>query len=197
MIRLHVLNSLLSKGVKFLAGSGSNNSQVIKNGFTLIELLVVFTVTAILAGIGVASFVTYSRSEQISQNAANVKQLISQAKFNSLSVVKTSTNDQGVRISCGSQSLVGYSVDFVKPDKVILTQVCDEIDPPDKTIRTLKLSAGISISDVTAPQTNCSKIIFGSLDTNVSGVPCAIKLTGLGNNTKVVGVDLQGNATIE
>ena len=71
-------------------------------GFTIIELLVVFTIIALTAGIGFVSLASYSRSQALTQAAANIKQSIDTARFNALSNVKTSSCIQ----------LVSYSVRF-------------------------------------------------------------------------------------
>lgn len=171
-----------------------NLEKPLNSGFTLIEILVVFTVVAILAGIGIASFVSYSRSEELNQSASNIRLLVNEAKFNSLSVVKTATNDSGTSIACGTASLIGYNVSVILPDTITLTQVCDEITPPDRRIKTIVLPSGITIVSA-IPATDCTTVGFGSLSSLASGVPCDIKLSGYGS-TKTVSIDASGNASV-
>lgn len=171
------------------------NSQLpTQKGFTLIEIMVVFTIATILAGIGIASFVSYSRSEQVNQTAGNIKLLINEAKFNSLSVVKTAANESGTKISCGDKSLVGYQIDVIEPDKIVMTQICNEVTPPDRTIKTITLPTGVSIIGA-APSTNCSQILFSGLSANVTGTPCAVKISGY-QMSKTISVDLRGNTSV-
>jgi Tfp pilus assembly protein PilE len=163
-------------------------------GLTLIEILVVFTVASILAGIGIASFVTYSRSQQINQSASNIKLLVNEAKFNSLSVVKSATNEQGQEISCGAQSLVGYRIDVVSQSQITLTQVCDEVTPPNRTLKTLTLPDNVVVTSA-LPSQDCLQILFSSLTSAASGVPCSIEISGFGQ-AKTVEVDTAGNASV-
>lgn len=166
----------------------------INSGLTLIEILVVFTVASILAGIGIASFATYSRSQQISQSASDIRLLVNEAKFNSLSVVKTATNAQGQTIACGSQSLVGYALTVVLPNQIVLTQVCDEITPPNRDIKTVTLPDNITITSA-LPSPDCTQILFSSLSASATGVPCNIEISGFGQ-IKTITIDAAGNASI-
>jgi prepilin-type N-terminal cleavage/methylation domain-containing protein len=78
-------------------------------GFTLIELVVVFTVMAILSTIGVASFVSYSRSQELDQTTNDLVQDLNTAKSLSASQLKT-TKKNGATLQCSSQTLYGYGV---------------------------------------------------------------------------------------
>jgi len=76
-------------------------------GFTLIELIIVFSVIAILALFGIASFVNYSKVQAITNDANNIVALINTAKSNAVSQVKPS--------SCsGAKVLQGYIVELNK-----------------------------------------------------------------------------------
>lgn len=165
-----------------------------QTGFTLIEILVVFTIVAILAGIGIASFVSYSRSQQVNQSAGDIKLLVNHAKFNALSVVKSAPNQSGTIISCQAASLIGYTIDVILPDRIVLTQVCDEVTPPNRSIETITLPSGISIVSA-LPTADCSKVTFNSLSAVVSGTPCAIKISGY-SQQKTIMIDSQGNTSI-
>lgn len=166
----------------------------IDSGFTIIEILVVFTVVSILAGIGIASFASYSRSQQVIQSASNIKLIINEARFNSLNVVKSAVNDQGQTISCASASLLGYTIDAISPDRIVLTQICDEVSPPNRTIKTLTLPDNVEITSA-IPATDCSRILFNSLSSTAQGIPCSIEITGYGQ-VKTVVVDAAGNASV-
>lgn len=85
----------------------NNQWSLIKSemGFTLIELIVVFTLFTILSGVGVASFVTYSRSQGVDNSMKELKTTLYTARSRSLSQLKD--------VSCGSNvnlQLLGYEV---------------------------------------------------------------------------------------
>lgn len=158
-------------------------------GYTLIELLVVFSVVAILSGIGIASLISYGRGQQINQSASDIKLLISQARFNSLSAVKTVRNLQGMQVSCGTSPLAGYAITVVGGDTLSLSQECITESPND--IQRLLMAENISF----ATSTTCNRIFFDSLTTRASGVPCNIVIEGYGQ-TKTIAVDAIGNVSI-
>jgi prepilin-type N-terminal cleavage/methylation domain-containing protein len=81
-----------------------------QKGFTLIELIVVFTVMAILSTIGVASFVSYSRSQALNQTTSDLVQTLNTAKSLSASQLKTLSKN-GKSWGCQTfQTLSGYGV---------------------------------------------------------------------------------------
>lgn len=164
-----------------------------ENGFTLIELLVVFSIVAILSGIGFAAFVSYSRAQQVIQSANNVKLFINEAKFNSLSTVKTVTSKSGAQLTCVGE-LIGYRVNVVGSDQLLITQVCNEVTPPNRLIKTLTLPKGVSITSA-SPLANCSQITFGSLSAIATGTPCYINISGEGPDRQI-SVDARGNVAI-
>ncbi len=167
--------------------------QTSSSGFTIIELLVVFTVMAILGGIGVASFVSYSRSQQVNQTANNLKLLINEAKFNSLSVVKTAKSEDGSSATCGGEVLLGYTVSVIGNSALQLSQECESIG--SSVLKTITLPSGLSFVSVT-PATNCSQIQFGSLSSVASGVPCSLRVSGFGQS-KTISVDAIGNTSLQ
>jgi len=59
-----------------------------KYGFTLIELVVVFSIMAVLATVGVASFVSYSRQQTLQQAANDLVATLNSAKAKAVSQVK-------------------------------------------------------------------------------------------------------------
>lgn len=161
-------------------------------GFTIIELLVVFAVIAILAGIGVASFVSYSRSQQVNQTANNLKLLINEAKFNSLSVVKSTKSEDGTIASCGSNVLLGYSVSVINSNQLRLIQECEG---DSSIIKTVTLPSGLTVVSA-QPSQNCVDVRFGSLSSSVTGVPCSIRVSGFGQ-VKTISVDAVGNTSVQ
>ena len=160
-------------------------------GFTLIELLVVFSLVAILSGIGIVSFSNYNKIQQLSQSANNVRLLINQARFNSLSVVKKSNDSSGISQNCGSQPLIGYYVEvFSATSELRLYLDCNNLPPA--LIKTIALQKNLSID----PNTTCTKIRFNSLSAMPSGVPCDIVVTGYGQE-KTISIDSGGNTSIQ
>lgn len=160
-----------------------------KNGFTLIELLVVFSVVAILAGIGIAAFVEYSRSQQVNQTANNIKLLLNEAKFNSLSSVKTAKSENGEE-SCGSNTLIGYTIVVAGNDQVKLNQVCENSGTAE--LKSINLPSSLVIN----ASSTCIQVGFDSLSSTVRGTPCSIVITGYGQS-KTLLIDVQGNVSIQ
>jgi prepilin-type N-terminal cleavage/methylation domain-containing protein len=85
-----------------------------QKGFTLIELIVVFTVMAILATIGTASLVSYSRTQTLNQATSDLVQTLNTAKSLSASQVKTINKNNSGSKGCitNDQILNGYGVMF-------------------------------------------------------------------------------------
>lgn len=165
----------------------SLNSQ---SGFTLIEILVVFSIVAILAGIGMASFASYSRSQRLIQSANNIKLLVSEARFNSLSSVKTNKDQNGNTVTCGSESLVGYSLDILGSNQIELDLQCVNLSP--MLVKLLTMPSGYTFGN----STSCTQIHFDSLTATGGGLPCKIELTGFGQ-TKTLTIDAAGNTAIQ
>ena len=89
-----------------------------QKGFTLIELIVVFSVMSILALIGIAGFVTYSRIQALNNAVADIKTLLSSARSYTSSQVST---------TCPSgQTFTGYQVRFCTTYSGNTKQVCGQ-----------------------------------------------------------------------
>jgi len=76
----------------------------IQKGFTLIELVVVVTIMMILGTTGIASFVTFSRSQELNTATQNLVTIMQLAKASATSQVKP------VSSLCNSGTLDGYAV---------------------------------------------------------------------------------------
>ena len=59
-------------------------------GFTLIELIVVFSIITLLSAIGIASFVTYSRSQNVDTSMKDFKSMLFTARSRALSQLRDS-----------------------------------------------------------------------------------------------------------
>ncbi len=166
-----------------------------QTGFTIIELLVVFALIAILSGIGIASFVSYSRSQELNQVSNDIKLLITQAKFNSLNVVRSVRTESGTTIACGSnESLSGYSVGVVGTTRLELRQICTVAG--SRLVKSIALPQNISFAGA-SPATSCTLITFGSLSASVSGVPCVLRVVGFGGQIKTLTIDAIGNVALQ
>ena len=159
-------------------------------GFTLIEILVVFSIVAVLSGIGIASFASYSRTQQLNQTANNIKLLVNEARFNALSAVKTNKDQNGSAVTCGNESFEGYSITVIGNDQVRLSLQCDNIG--SLTTKNLTMPKGYAIGN----GTTCVEIHFDSLSSTGSGIPCQIVLNGY-NLEKTISVDAAGNTSVQ
>jgi len=159
-------------------------------GLTLIELLVVFSLIAVLSGIGIVSFVTYSHSQQVNQTANNIKLLINQARFNALSAVKTNQDLSGNTISCGASSLGGYTINLLGNSQIELNQLCENVNP--SRIKLMVLPSNLTF----AGTTTCTQLHFSPLSSVTDGAPCNIILTGY-SQTKTITIDSGGNISIQ
>jgi prepilin-type N-terminal cleavage/methylation domain-containing protein len=80
-------------------------SPFTQKGFTLLELIVVFSIIAILSTIGLASFVSYSKSQTLQSGLNDVTSVLNTAK--------SKASAQIIPDLC-SGSLVGYGVSIFK-----------------------------------------------------------------------------------
>lgn len=170
--------------------SASQNSST-NLGFTLIELLVVFSVTAILAGVGIAGLASYSRSQQLNQSANSVKTLINQARFSALSAVKSGTSVLDAPVSCGEDPLIGYSIEVLE-DRIHMRMVCAT---GNYDIKSLTLPEQLIFDTVQDGGTACTQFMFDPLTAKSTGLPCNIVISGFGQQ-KTVTVDTIGNTSI-
>ena len=147
-------------------------------GFTLLELIVVFSVIAILSTIGIASFVTYSRTQALDSATLQFENTVNQAKSESLSQVKPDT--------CPGQ-LSGYEVDILNSTQYSMSVICGSTIGTTTTLPT-------NISFTTPPATVFFPVLSGGVQVTgiSSGPPWNIALTAYGL-TKTVTIDSVGN----
>lgn len=172
------------------ASQKNKSGTSINRGFTLIELLVVFSIIAVLAGLGIASFAAYSRSQQVNQAANNIKLLVSEARFNSLSAVKNITDDSGNQVSCGNETLNGYSITVIGNNQLEFDLECTNLNAT--RVKLINMPNGLTF---TAAST-CTTIGFATLSSTASGIPCKFVLVGNGY-TKTISIDVIGNVSIQ
>ena len=90
-----------------------------QQGFTFIEILVVISTLAILSTIGIASFVSYGRTQALNSAAFDVVTVFSQAKSRSRTQVKSQSGN------CTTLVLDGYLVRIVDDVTYNLEVVCE------------------------------------------------------------------------
>lgn len=165
------------------------NSQ----GFTFIELLVVFSITAILSTLGIASFLSYSRSQDLRNATYDLSTLLNSAKSNSQAQVKPSDkcstadtlNAYKVYVCCvggGCPACVDSS------DDMELVVSCGS--KPDQVVISKKFPHGISVNTQVG-QTTSRSFSFMPLNGGISGAGQVV-LNGYNSETKKVMVSTSG-----
>ena len=147
-------------------------------GFTLIELIVVFSIMAILSSVGIASFVSYSRSQSIQTAASNLELTLELAKSRASSQVKPS--------QCLG-ALSGYQVDILSVTTYSLSVFCPEVH----LVQTVTLPDSGNIKfDLGVGQTTTNSVFFPVITSGVRGSGNII-LTGY-NQSRWVCIDSRG-----
>lgn len=172
-------------------------SVQLQKGFTIIELLVVFSVISIIAGIGFATFSSYSDSQKLSGSIKTLESSIDDAKNSALSNVKPKTTRGGQVIAC-TQSVNSYEINLCSDVsncsgsgydyEVVL--VCGN---QRYAIKTGNFQSGVDFGS--QDPEDCDSIIFSTLSGEVNLDPnianCQISVTN-GNSTKIFLVDHTG-----
>jgi prepilin-type N-terminal cleavage/methylation domain-containing protein len=163
---------------KIRASLWSNNK-----GFTLIELVVAFSIMAILGTIGIASFVSYSRSQALQQATNELVTTVNTARAKAVAQV----ND-----ACSGGVLNGYDVVLTKgtnpyPDSYALNAICGGVDIQQKTTN---FPAGVSLGG-----SNTIKISFAVMTGGVNSPPGNIIINGA-SGSKTLTIDSGGNILV-
>lgn len=160
-----------------------------ESGFSLIELLVSFTLIAIISGIGFASFVTYSRTQIVTQTSSNIKQTIELAKFNAISSVKPDTS-----ICEEDSALSSYKINICDNVTCLNSDAGDYeivvLCGTEQVVDSYVLPDGILLDD----STTCGSVTFNVINGIVSGVPCQIVINGF-DNEGTIEIDQLGNVS--
>lgn len=160
-----------------------NNStiqQFNNRGFTLLELIIVFTVIAILSSAGIASFVSYSRSQSLQSAASDLATTLNSAKSRANSQVKPS--------QCSDdQILSGYKIVIDESStKYSLYVVCGE----SLLIKTTTLPDNGKIT-FNLVETTPRSIFFPIIKGSVQGAG-GIGLKGYNNESRCVSISSGG-----
>lgn len=165
-----------------------------KLGFTFLEILVAFSIIGIIAGVGFASFTTYSRKQILDQAAADLKNGIDEAKFNAISRIKPVD-----LLNCGDTSpLNKYEIllcasnltpfPCTPGNMYEINAICGS---NVKQVKTVKLPSGLVMET-----DDCDKIQFFT-QSGTDNTSCAITLTLTSdNNKRLVEIDGGGNVSI-
>lgn len=169
-----------------------------QRGFTIIEVLVVFSIIAILSTIGIASFASYSKTQQMNETANDLKLMIHQARFNALNGVKRNKSYNGAIIPC-SNNFRGYIIS-VGANYVDLIQDCQQTPTEPNIVKKYTLPKKgteqlVSFAPLSPQFTNCTQISFDVLSATPTGLPCMLKITGYGL-TRIISIDAIGNISI-
>ena len=158
-------------------------------GFTLIELLVVFSIIAILGSVSMASFVDYSRTQELKAATSEMASFFTQAKSLAQSQVKPSL--------CGTNQLQGYEVrvcgltgSTCSGSRKYALYVHCGVSPAQ--ISTKTLPANLNFSD---SQTTSRSFLFKVLHQGVSGAG-EVVLTGY-NKTQTISVTSSGTISTQ
>jgi prepilin-type N-terminal cleavage/methylation domain-containing protein len=147
-------------------------------GFTLIELVVVFSIMAVLGTVGIASFVSYSRSQSLQQATNDLLTTLNTAKADAVSQIKPA--------DCQNKTLNGYQVVLLNTTSYQLQAICNgslETTPPSPT----PLPTGVSFSSIT-PMT----IRFDVLTGGVTGYGQITIIGASGTSPKTITVTAGG-----
>ncbi|MDO8658020.1 MAG: prepilin-type N-terminal cleavage/methylation domain-containing protein [Candidatus Levybacteria bacterium] len=103
----------------------------IENGFTLIELILVFSMIGIISVFGIASFISYNKSQTLNTAVSDVTAMLNLAKSRASSQFKPTGGN------CDSRPLDGYQVVFTTTT-YSLNAICgvsfDPLTNPAKTL---------------------------------------------------------------
>lgn len=160
-----------------------------QNGFTMIELIVVFSIMATLSTVGIASFVSYSRTQVLQQTTNDLVNVLNTAKTRAASQIKPSS-------SCSATNILqGYSVSInIAARTYSLNIICSGTTTALSTIILPTNVSFNSASDI-PPTTAATNIIFPILTGGTSGSG-NIVLSSF-NQTKTVVVSSVGGVSVQ
>ncbi|HEX8965763.1 MAG TPA: type II secretion system protein [Patescibacteria group bacterium] len=144
-----------------------------QKGFTLIELIVVFSIMSILALIGIAGFVTYSRVQALNNAVADIKTILASARSYTGSQVST---------TCPSgQSFTGYQVRFCTTYSGSTKQVCGQCSANADYELDLVCNNTIVYPSVVTKRLPAGVRVNGTLCQNFQFNPISSSVVGSGN----------------
>lgn len=135
-----------------------------RSGFTLLELIVVFSVIAIISTVGLASFVSYSKSQALGQAQNDLINTLSLAKSDAFSQVKPT--------QCANYTLENYSVTInTSTWRTYYLKVTCSGNTFTLATTTIPSSSGVTINTQAGiPPTTTTSVSFSVLTGGVNGV---------------------------
>lgn len=188
-LKFQMSNNAIIRYWKFGIGSIENFKHS-SLGFSLIELMVAFSLMALIAGIGFASFSNYNQKQTVTQASQDVKLVFDNAKFNAISSVKST--------SCANSNLVGYKVVVCSKATCLVPTANYEIDTmcsypdPDSLLYSKKLPQNVTVKS----SSTCTIVKYNTLSNFVEGGPCVLTITGYGIDQSI-NIDVGGNASTQ
>lgn len=173
-------------------------------GFTLIELLVVFSTLAVLAIIGFASFVSYSRTQALNQSAFDVVTMLNLAKSRASTQIKPTDGSFCDQNATNHLALEGYMVYIVSETTYELEIQCEgQIVAISNQIKTLSNGTNTSsahnivFSSSTIGKTFLFKVLEGGVSFRTPGaVTDSIEIFGFSNTCKKITINVGGKMDI-
>lgn len=155
-----------------------------RRGFSIIELLMAFATIGILSGLGIASFVSYSRNQVVDQASADLKTAVERTKFNALSGVKPANCDL----------LLSYQLEFCKDCAYSYKMIAS------CKVQNFETASYVLPKNVSFENIGCGKLKFNLLSKGVEceggQFPFEIGVKGFGV-LRTLSVDNGGNVSIK
>jgi prepilin-type N-terminal cleavage/methylation domain-containing protein len=160
-------------------------------GFTLIELVVAFSVMAILATVGMASFLSFSRAQTLQQATNDLMTTLNTAKAKAVTQTKPADC-----LLPQEKTLNGYQVILVTVNSYKLRAICNG-SPVDISATPTSLPTGVQFaSSVIIPTTITFSVMTGGVTiTPPSTDPLSIQIKGV-SGLKTITIDSGGNIAI-
>lgn len=161
-----------------------------QSGFTLIEIIVVIGTLGVLSTIGIASFVSYSRTQAINSAAFDVVTSINLAKSRARTQYKPSTG------TCRVPVLRGYQITIVDATTYRLEVNCEGfVDILPGATATLPSNGNITFAAASRNKTFLFKVLSGSVQIPGGLQSDTIVITGFGI-TKTITISSNGKIAI-
>jgi len=150
----------------------------LNKGFTVIEIVVVFAITAVLATIGIASFVTYNQTQTLANAESEVRSTLNLAKSRSISQTKPP--------QCATQVLNGYRINIsLSSRSYTLEAICNGLP---QNPQTKVLHPDLRFDSGTNPLSFFFPVIVGGVQIQNQG---RIVITGY-NQSRTITIDPTG-----
>lgn len=158
----------------------------LNQGFTLIELVVVLSVIAILSTVGIAAFVSYSRTQTLNTAVLDLVSMLNVAKSRSMSQVKPAG------VTCAK--LDGYKMTICRGGCTESNQtyefrvICQGNE--SNSLETKSLPKGINF-DSSRETSFFFPVLTGGVD-GATAIGTTITLNGYGDQTKTITIYSDG-----